>query len=127
MIRAPVMRLRKSIAPPWPELSASIHMLISSSKSRRTPPAEIRKPFMRESRMKGFLISAGGVLLLLLLLISMWMDADNSGQGGAIDLRNRITGARIMSDGSDPYIYKWEPGEPAIYCDPYNNPHLPVS
>jgi len=77
--------------------------------------------------MKGFLISSGAAFLLLLLMISLWMDADNAGQGGAIDLRNRITGARIMSDGTDPYLYKWEPGEPAIYCDPYNNPHLPVS
>jgi hypothetical protein len=77
--------------------------------------------------MKRFLISSGAVVLFLLLLISFWIDANNAGQGGAIDLRNRITGARIMSDGIDPYTYKWSPGEPAIYCDPFNNPHLPVS
>jgi len=31
------------------------------------------------------------------------------------------------ADGIDPYTYKWTPGEPAIYCDPFNNPHLPIS
>jgi len=77
--------------------------------------------------MKGFLISAGGGVLVVLLMISAWMDANNASLGGAIDLRNRVTGGRIMSDGIDPYTYKWQIGEPAMYCDPFNNPHVPVS
>jgi hypothetical protein len=77
--------------------------------------------------MKRILLATGAGLLLFLLLVSMWIDANDAGLGGAIDLRNRITGARLMSDGTDPYTYKWAPGDPAMYCDPFNNPHLPVS
>jgi hypothetical protein len=77
--------------------------------------------------MKRILLAAGAGLLLFLLLISMWIDANAAGRGGAIDLRNRVTGARLMSDGTDPYTYKWTASDPALYCDLYNNPHLPVT
>jgi hypothetical protein len=80
-----------------------------------------------ESRFKRFLPAAGFTVLALALLASFGIDAWNAGQGGAIDLRNRITGARLMSAGIDPYTYKWTHGDPEIYCDPYNNPHMSVS
>ena len=67
------------------------------------------------------------IVLGLLLLVSFGIDLDNSLQGGAIDLRNRITGARLLADGLDPYFYKWHVPEPARYADPHNNPFLPVS
>ncbi len=34
------------------------------------------------------------------------------------DLRNRVVGARIISDGGLPYFYKWKPGDPLRYYDP---------
>lgn len=43
------------------------------------------------------------------------------------DLRNRITGARLMQDGKDPYFYKWNPTEPLKYFDPYDYRGLVVS
>ena len=80
-----------------------------------------------ESWTKFFPPAAGIAVLVFALAISFWIDADNVEQGGAIDLRNRITGARLMSDGIDPYTYKWTRADPEIYCDVYNNPNMPVS
>jgi hypothetical protein len=82
---------------------------------------------MVAGHLQRLLPRAGLVVLVLALLISFWIDAYNVGQGGAIDLRNRITGARLLAAGIDPYIYKWTRDDPAIYCDPYNNPHMTVS
>lgn len=70
---------------------------------------------------------AGWIALGLLFLISFCIDFTNVKQGGAIDLRNRITGIRLLAHGLDPYFYKWQEPEPPEYCDPYNNPLLPVS
>jgi len=69
----------------------------------------------------------GWVLVGILLLVSFLIDLDHTTRSGAIDLRNRITGARLLEHHIDPYFYKWQEPEPAIYCDPYNNPLLPVS
>ncbi len=69
----------------------------------------------------------GWVVLSLLLVISFVIDVDNVTQGGAIDLRNRITGIRLLADHLDAYHYKWQKTEPEKYCDPYNNPLLTVS
>jgi hypothetical protein len=63
----------------------------------------------------------------LLLVVSFWIDVDHTLQGGSIDLRNRVTGARLLVAGVDPYFYKWREPEPPEFCDPYNNPALPVS
>jgi hypothetical protein len=78
-------------------------------------------------RMPRFLTAAALPALIFTLIISCWIDADNVVQGGAIDLRNRITGARLLAAGIDPYTYKWTLGDPEIYCDPYNNPRVTVS
>ena len=78
-------------------------------------------------RMPRFLAAAALPALVFALVLSFWIDADNVTRGGAIDLRNHITGARLLAAGIDPYTYKWKRDDPDIYCDPYNNPHLPVS
>jgi Glycosyltransferase family 87 len=36
------------------------------------------------------------------------------------DLRNRVTGARMIKDGRSPYFYKWKKGEGLRYYDPEN-------
>jgi hypothetical protein len=77
--------------------------------------------------MKGMLPTMGWVLVGLALMVSFSVDLANTAQGGAIDLRNRITGLRLLEHGIDAYHYKWHEGEPPEYCDPYNNPNLPVS
>jgi hypothetical protein len=67
------------------------------------------------------------IALGLLLLASFGLDLRNTLAGGAIDLRNRITGARLLASHLDPYFYKWQEPEPPEFADPYNNPLLPVS
>jgi hypothetical protein len=67
------------------------------------------------------------IALGLLLLVSFGVDLHNTLAGGAIDLRNRITGARLLAAHLDPYFYKWQEPEPPGFADPYNNPLLPVS
>jgi hypothetical protein len=61
------------------------------------------------------------------LLVSFIIDAMNTSAGGAIDLRNRITGARLLESNINPYTYKWTRDDQEIYCDVYNNPNVPVS
>jgi hypothetical protein len=77
--------------------------------------------------MKGMLPTMGWVAVGLALLVSFGVDFANTAQGGAIDLRNRITGVRLLEHGIDAYHYKWREGEPPEYGDVYNNPKLPVS
>jgi hypothetical protein len=77
--------------------------------------------------MKKALRIIGCVLAVFALGTSFVIDFQNTIQGGAIDLRNRITGVRLFEAGIDPYHYKWHFGDPEIYCDVYNNPNLPVS
>ena len=77
--------------------------------------------------MKPSLPVVGAVILAALLLISFLIDGLNVSDGGSIDYRNRVTGARLLVAGTNPYTYKWSRDEPEIYCDPYNNPQLPVS
>jgi hypothetical protein len=78
-------------------------------------------------RMKGIVPIVGWVLLGLALVVSFGIDCSNLAQGGAIDFRNRITGVRLMARDIDPYHYKWHRADPEEYCDPYNNPNVPVS
>jgi hypothetical protein len=77
--------------------------------------------------MKGLMPKVGWMMIALALLVSFALDFNNNAQGGAIDLRNRITGVRLMENGIDAYHYKWHIGEPLEYADVYNNPKLPVS
>jgi hypothetical protein len=77
--------------------------------------------------MKGIAPTIGWVVLGLVLLLSFGVDLYNTSLGGAIDLRNRITGARLLAHDIDAWHYKWHEPDPQQYCDPYNNPNLPVS
>jgi hypothetical protein len=77
--------------------------------------------------MNRVMSAMGWVAVTVALLVSFGIDFSNTTQNGAIDLRNRITGVRLMENGIDAYRYKWHEPQPAIYCDPYNNPKTPVS
>ena len=77
--------------------------------------------------MKGVIPIWGWAVIGVALLVSFVIDFNNTAQGGAIDLRNRITGLRLMEHGIDAYHYKWHNGDPEEFCDVYNNPKLPVS
>ena len=77
--------------------------------------------------MKNFLPTFSVTALTILLLVSFIIDGMNVQQGGSIDYRNRVTGARLLVVGINPYTYKWVRADDPIYCDVYNNPHQPVS
>lgn len=67
------------------------------------------------------------VLMLVLLVASFGTDVTQMAAGGSIDLRNRITGARLMAAHRDAFHYKWKLPEPSELCDPFNNPALPIT
>src|ERR1700722_14128683 len=77
--------------------------------------------------MKRFLPILGVVLLVLALVVSLGIDFSQTLRSGAGDFRNRITGARLLEHGIDPYHYIWHPGDPAEFCDTRNNPRMTVS
>jgi hypothetical protein len=77
--------------------------------------------------MKSILPILGWAAAGLALLASFAIDLAHNRHDGAVDFRNRITGARLLEHGLDPYRYIWHPGDPAEYCDTRNNPKLPVS
>ncbi len=67
------------------------------------------------------------LMLVMLALGSFLLDWNLVSKSGSIDYRNRVTGVRLLSDGKDPYHTKWNPGDPAQFCDPYENPALPIT
>ena len=77
--------------------------------------------------MKRIVPVLGWTLLGLAFLASFYLDFANTAQGGAIDLRNRITGVRLLENHMDAFHYKWHLGDPDVFCDLRNNPKLPVS
>ncbi len=69
-------------------------------------------------------------LLVVVLLLACWglaQDFKNTEKGGAIDLRNRVTGARVLAKHGDPYFYKWKIEDGDLLCDPFNAASVPVS
>ena len=78
-------------------------------------------------RMNRLPAAAVYLTLLLVFLASIVIDCRNVAGSGSIDLRNRVTGYRLMADGRDAYHYKWQRGDPEKYCDPFNNAAVTVS
>lgn len=72
-------------------------------------------------RLLAVLVLAG------VLLASFMEDWQMVTTGGSIDYRNRITGARVMARGMDPFHYKWRSGAEPELCDPFNNLAMKVS
>ncbi len=77
--------------------------------------------------MTGARATAFWLAIVAALVVSFGLDLANTAAGGAIDLRNRVTGVRLLERGIDPYRYKWTRDQPPELCDVYNNPQLPVS
>lgn len=61
-------------------------------------------------------------VLLLMLGYTIWRDIRFE-RTYAGDLRNRVTGARMIKDGRSPYFYKWKSGDGLRYYDPQNFDH----
>lgn len=88
------------------------------------PPATSghEKPPMNEYQRALILLATGCAFAA-----SLAVDALNTTRGGSIDLRNRITGWRLLAAGTDPYHHKWTPDQPDRLLDLYNNPAVAIS
>jgi hypothetical protein len=69
----------------------------------------------------------GALALAVLAVWSFAADWAMVSQSGSIDYRNRVTGLRLLADGEDAYHYKWTPGKPERFFDPFENPRLPIT
>jgi hypothetical protein len=69
----------------------------------------------------------GAMALITLAIFSFFYDWAMVSNTGSIDYRNRVTGMRLLAAGEDPYHYKWTTGKPERYCDPYENPNVPIT
>ena len=70
------------------------------------------------------------ILLILTAVLAVWgffLDVRNTTEGGAVDLRNRVTGARVAAEDVDPFTYKWSPDQKPEFCDPFNHAGWPYS
>ena len=77
--------------------------------------------------MKNWIPYLAALFVIVALLVSFYLDLQNLADSGSVDMRNRITGIRLLEKGIDPYHYHWHEGEPPEYIDLRNNPHLDVS
>jgi len=69
------------------------------------------------------------IILLAGMLILGWSIARDIrySREYPVDLRNRVVGARLVSDGRLPYFYKWKKADGVRYYDPRNFDSLVVS
>ncbi|MBC8415844.1 MAG: DUF2029 domain-containing protein [Candidatus Cloacimonetes bacterium] len=54
---------------------------------------------------------------IIMAAICISFDVVNTLKYGAIDLRNRVVGARLLLKGEDPYYFKWNNDTPEYYVD----------
>ncbi len=54
---------------------------------------------------------------VLMSAISISYDTVNTLKYGALDLRNRVVGTRVLLNGEDPYFFKWDQNTPEEFVD----------
>jgi hypothetical protein len=83
---------------------------------------------MKENNYSKYFIIALLIYSVLIAAVCLSFDTMNTLKYGAIDLRNRVVGARLLLKGEDPYYFKWDNDTPEYYVDArdfFND--LPVS
>jgi hypothetical protein len=97
---------------------------VAAHPAGKPPPPAIAKTSGAESNSLAFWAAMALIVLAVCSFVYDWtMVADT----GSIDYRNRVTGMRLLSKGIDPYHYKWTTGKPEQFCDPYENPNVPIT
>lgn len=88
---------------------------------------------MKDKRINNF-FSRQGYILLSFLVISIFLfktfqSLQYKESYASPDLRNRITGARILKhyQSASPYFYKWKEGDDEHLLDPYDSPEIKVN
>lgn len=65
---------------------------------------------------------------ILVAAAGFWADIKHTAQYGGVDLRNRVTAARVANElRKDPYTYKWSPNDSDRYLDPADNITIPYA
>jgi len=59
-----------------------------------------------------------GYAVILILAVKALLFDFSHAESLPLDLRNRVVGARMLSDGLSPYFYIWKPGDTLRYYDP---------
>ncbi|MBI2604346.1 MAG: DUF2029 domain-containing protein [Candidatus Harrisonbacteria bacterium] len=78
-----------------------------------------------KSRAILYTLLAAAILVAIAGFVS---DVKNTARYGGVDLRNRVTAARVAQElKQDPYFYKWSPTQSDRYLDPSDNTAIPVA
>jgi hypothetical protein len=67
------------------------------------------------------------IVAVIIAALGFCIDFSNTVNYGAVDLRNRVVGARLLLEGKDPYYFKWQPGMSERLLDPLDDPNMKVS
>ena len=72
---------------------------------------------MKGNNYTKYFIIALLIYSVLIAAICLSFDVMNTLKYGAIDLRNRVVGTRLLLKGEDPYYFKWNNDTPEYYID----------
>jgi len=79
---------------------------------------DIEKPILNKRTMLRFL----AIVAIFISVIGFAVDLHGTLAYPGSDFRNRVVGARLMLDGIDPYLFKWQPGLSERFYNPLDNP-----
>ena len=83
----------------------------------------VEAPVFSRRRVAVFLIVVAAVISAM----GFVADLHNTLAYPGSDFRNRVVGARLMLEGIDPYLFKWQPGVSERFFDPLDDPTELVS
>ncbi len=72
---------------------------------------------MELKKYSNHLINAILIYSIFIAALCISFDTVNTLKYGAIDLRNRVVGSRLLLKGEDPYYFKWDNDTPEYYVD----------
>ena len=72
---------------------------------------------MELEKYSNHLINAILIYSIFIAALCISFDTVNTLKYGAIDLRNRVVGTRVLLDGKDPYFFKWDDNTPEYFVD----------
>lgn len=83
----------------------------------------LRASVLGRKRVSAFLVAVA----IAITVVGFAADVHSTLSYPGSDLRNRVVGARLMLEGIDPYLFKWQPGLSERFYDPLDNPSELVS
>lgn len=77
----------------------------------------------KKNKVLNFLI----IFALVLIVLALATDIKNAIKYGAVDLRSRVVGARVLNEDMNPYFFQWQSGMPDTLIDPRDKPGSKLS